>query len=92
MATRTVAGDAVDAAEVVVQVAVPGNGTGPPGRDGGGPPISVDGHAIESSVDVPKAARQGSEARRVGGSRVRPIPTPRGGLHRSTFQDSSCYT
>ena len=59
-AVRPVVVVAVDAAAVVVQVAVPGTG---PGRDGGGPPISEGGHVVETSVEVPKAARQGSEAR-----------------------------
>ena len=51
---------AVDADADVVQVAAPGNG---PGRDGGGPPKSADGHEAEISVGAPPAARQGSEAR-----------------------------
>ena len=50
---------AVDVAAAVVQVAAPGTG---PGRDGGGPPNSVVGQAVEISVADPKAARQGSEA------------------------------
>jgi len=59
---------AVDVAAVEVQVAAPGIG---PGRDGGGPPISAVGQVGDNSVTFPIAARQGSEARRVGGSRVR---------------------
>ena len=51
------------AADVTVggaQVAAPGIG---PGQVGGGPPISEEGHEVETPVDEPKAARQGSEAR-----------------------------
>jgi len=43
-----------------VQAAVPSMG---PERDGGGPPTPVVGHVGEISVVVPKAARQGREAR-----------------------------
>ena len=64
----TVVVAAADGTVVVVQVAVPGTG---PGQDGGGPPKSVAGHAAETSVEEPKAARQGSEARSIRRSRVR---------------------
>jgi len=51
---------AAEVAEVAAQVAVRGSG---PGRDRGGPPIPADGHVVEISEVVPKAARQGSKAR-----------------------------
>ncbi len=62
-----VAVEAVNEAVVVVQVAAPGSG---PGEDGGGPPISDAGHAGENSAVAAKAARQGSEARRIRGPHV----------------------
>ncbi len=62
------AAGAVKAAGAVEQVAAPGTG---PGEDGGGPPISVEGHVDETSENAPKAARQGSETRRIRGTRVR---------------------
>ena len=70
----TVVDGAVDDAGEVVHEAVPGTG---PGQDGVGPPTTVVGHVSETSAVVPKAARQGSEARRIGGPRIRWIPTPR---------------
>ncbi len=51
---------AEDDTVVAVQGAVPGIG---PGQDGGGPPKAEVGHGVETSVEDPKAARQGSEAR-----------------------------
>ena len=73
----TVEDVAADATEVVVQGAAPGNG---PGQDGGGPPIFEVGHVAEISAVIPKAARQGREARRIGGPRIRRIPATRCGL------------
>ena len=69
--------EAGDETGVVVQVAEPGIG---PGQDGGGPPRPDVGHEVDSSVFVPTAARQGREARRIGGPRIRRIPATRGGL------------
>ena len=63
-------------ATVVVQLAAPGKA----GQDGGGPPISEVGHVAETSAVAPNAARQGREARRIGGPRIRRIPATRGGL------------
>ena len=57
---RTAEVAAADGTAVAVQVAAPGSG---PGQDGGGPPNPVVGHVAETSVEVPKAARQGSETR-----------------------------
>ena len=68
---------AVDGTVVAEQGAVPGIG---PGQDGGGPPTAVVGHVVEISVEVPTAARQGREARRIRGPRIRRIPATRGGL------------
>ncbi len=51
---------AVNGAGCVEQVADQAIG---PGVDGGGPPIAAVGRDLETSVTVPKAARQGSEAR-----------------------------
>ncbi len=80
---------AVDAAGVAVQVAVPGPG---PVVDGRGPPKAVDCHGAETSGKGPNAARQGSEARRIRGSRVWSIPATKVGLRRSALQCSSGYT
>ena len=55
----TVVPEAPDASEAI-HVAARGIGPGP---DGGGPPISGPVHAAEISEVVPKAARQGIEAR-----------------------------
>ena len=52
---------------VMAKGAEPGIG---PGRDGGGPPIPVDGHVAEIA-EFPIASRQGSESRRIRGSRIR---------------------
>ena len=67
-AVSTVAEVAEDVAAVAVQAAGPSTGRR---RDGGGPPIPVAGHVVETSVGVAKAPRQGSEARGISRSRVR---------------------
>ena len=71
-AAGTVEAVAEDVAGAAVQGAGPGTGRR---RDGGGPPKSADGHAVENSVVDAKAARRGSEARRIRSASIRWIPT-----------------